>query len=492
MIRKVLLNERISKGSGVFIQEDGNFTVLLLAEKFLYVACRIAGKQNVVREHEILDKLWFESYQKPTKYNLVIGETIETWNSNLYLPRRFEIMEAKPTVTFEDTAVAFQYKSDAAMRKANFIFSLVNHPWISAFATHSVKWALTLRLPVEAIIKNTVFSHFCGGESIEKTEAVAQLLGRFGVNSILDYSVEGEQSEAGFDFVMEETLRTIEKAHTSGNIPFSVFKVTGIAAAELLEKVQKKVALNDGDKQSFDRVRHRVDCICSKGHALSIPVLIDAEESWIQDTIDGLAAEMMAKYNRERAIVFNTYQFYRISSLTNLRDAHHVATMHNCFLGVKLVRGAYMEKERARAEFMDYPSPIYPDKEATDAAFNQALAFCVDNKQRVSMMCGSHNEYSNYFLTVLMEKHGMKNDDERVWFGQLYGMSDNISFSLAKAGYRVAKYLPYGPVRAVMPYLLRRASENTSVAGQSSRELMLIRREIHRRAAEARGGAHTA
>lgn len=390
-------------------------------------------------------------------------------------------MEAKPSVSFEDTAVAFRYKSDAAIRKANFIFSLVNHPWISALATGSLKLALALRLPVDSIIKKTAFDHFCGGESIEKTDAVAGLLDNYGVNVILDYSVEGENSEAGFVHVMEETIRTIEKANISSNIPFSVFKVSGIASAELLEKIQRKTSLDEADQHAFERVRSRVDGICRRAYDFKIPLLIDAEETWIQDTIDTLAYEMMAKYNKEKAIVFNTYQLYRTDSLKNLRDAHHVATMYNYFLGAKVVRGAYMEKERERADSMGYPSPIHPDKDATDAAFNQALAFCIDNKQRISVMCGSHNDYSNYYLTVLMEKHCLKNSDERVWFAQLYGMSDNITFSLAKAGYKAAKYLPYGPVRAVMPYLLRRAAENTSVAGQSSRELALIRKEIKRR-----------
>jgi len=390
-------------------------------------------------------------------------------------------MDTKPTVSFEDTEVAFQYKSDSAMQKANFIFSLVNHPWISAFATGAVKLAIKLKLPVKTMIRKTVFDHFCGGESIEKTEHVANSLGRFGVKSILDYSVEGEKTEAGFDVVMEETIRTIEKARTSTNIPFSVFKTTGLASTELLEKVQTKSTLNSNEQSAFEKIRNRVDCICKKAYELKVPILIDAEESWIQDTIDGLAYEMMAKYNKEKAVVFNTYQLYRTASLKNLRDSFHVAAMNNYFLGAKLVRGAYMEKERERAEELGYESPIYPDKEATDAAFNQALTFCIDNKQRISVMCGSHNEYSNYFLTVLMEKHSMKTEDDRVWFAQLYGMSDNISFSLAKAGYRVAKYLPYGPVLSVMPYLLRRAEENTSVAGQSSRELTLIQREIKRR-----------
>ena len=390
-------------------------------------------------------------------------------------------MDAVTNISFEDTAVAFKHKSNAALRRANFIFSLINHPWVSALAIKSVKLALMLRLPVEGIIKETVFYHFCGGESIEHSEATINQLARYGVNTILDYSVEGEKSESGFDSTMEETIRTLDKAKTSKNIPFSVFKVTGIAAATLLEKVQRKDLLDESDQHAFERVQERIDRICSKAYAYKIPVLIDAEETWIQDTIDLLANQMMEKYNTHQAIVFNTYQLYRTASLKNLRDAYHNATMHNYFLGAKLVRGAYMEKERERAEELGYPTPIFPDKEATDNAFNQALAFCIDHKQRIAVMCGSHNEYSNYYLTILMEKHGMKKADSRVWFSQLLGMSDNISFNLAKEGYNVAKYVPYGPVRSVMPYLFRRADENTSVAGQSSRELILIQKEIKRR-----------
>lgn len=390
-------------------------------------------------------------------------------------------MNAVPNISFDDTSIAFKYKSRNALQKANFIFSLINHPWISAVAVSMVKVALTIRLPVEGIIRNTVFSHFCGGESIEESEVTINQLAKYGVCTILDYSVEGEKSESGFDRTMNEILRTIEKSHQSKRIPFSVFKVTGIASADLLEKIQKKYPLSEEEQQAFERVQLRVDKICGKAYAYKIPVLMDAEETWIQNTIDRLSYQMMKKYNRERAIVFNTFQLYRSESPKNLRDAYHDATMHNYFLGAKLVRGAYMEKERARAEELNYPSPIFPDKDATDHAFNQALGFCIDHKQRIAIMCGSHNEYSNYYLTVLMEKHSMTNEDERVWFSQLLGMSDNISFNLASAGYNVAKYVPYGPVRAVMPYLFRRAEENTSVAGQSSRELTLIQKEIKRR-----------
>jgi proline dehydrogenase len=398
----------------------------------------------------------------------------------LYLgrPRR---MDTAPNISFEDTSIAFKYKSNIALRKASFIFSLINHPWISAIVVKMVKVALMLRLPIEGIIRNTVFLHFCGGESIEESKTTIDQLGMYAVKTILDYSVEGEKTETGFDGTMEETIRTIETAHRSKNIPFSVFKVTGVASSELLEKVQKKETLTDDDRKAFEKVYERINKICAKAHEYKIPVLVDAEETWIQDTIDTLAYRMMEKYNKERPIVFNTFQFYRVESPRNIRIAYHNATMNNYFLGAKLVRGAYMEKERDRAEKLNYPSPIYPDKDGTDNAFNQALSFCLDHKQRIAIMCGSHNEYSNYYLTVLMEKHGMANKDERVWFSQLFGMSDNISFNLATVGYNVAKYVPYGPVRSVMPYLFRRAEENTSVAGQSSRELTLIQKELKRR-----------
>lgn len=390
-------------------------------------------------------------------------------------------MQSEPKISFENTEIAFAYKSDAELRKANFIFSLVNHPWISSLATASVKVALGMHLPIEGIIKKTVFDHFCGGESIDKAEQAIQKLEQFHVGAILDYSVEGEKSEEGFEATAEETLKTIEKAHRLSNIPFCVFKPTGMASAELLTKVQAKEKLSPEEESAYQRIIDRFDRICSKGFEYNIPIMIDAEDSWYQDPIDRIVLDLMKKYNKEKAVVYNTYQLYRTAGLPNLRDHFHEAVMNNVYFGAKLVRGAYMEKERARAEKMGYADPIQPNKEATDDAFNKALAFCIDNKQRISVMCGSHNDYSNYFLTVLMEKHSMAPGDKRVWFAQLFGMSDNISFNLAKAGYNVVKYLPYGPVRSVMPYLFRRAAENTSVAGQSSRELTLIRKELQRR-----------
>lgn len=390
-------------------------------------------------------------------------------------------MDTDPNHLFKDTAVAFSYKSDGALKKANFIFSLVNHPAISSMATSFVKFALKLRLPVEGIIRRTAFDHFCGGISIEDSEKVVERIGAYGVGTILDYSVEGEDSEEAFDDTMEQVIRTIDKASASPHIPFSVFKPTGVGSFLLMEKVQRGDQLTEDEARAFGRIRERFRRICGHGYACGVPVLIDAEDWCIQETIDSLAGEMMATYNKERVVVFNTYQMYRTESLTNLRQAFEVARDNNYFFGAKLVRGAYMEKERERAVRLGYPSPIHPNKEATDKAFNDALAFCVQHIDRVAVMCGSHNEYSNAYLTELMKKNGLGNDDKRVWFAQLYGMSDNISFNLARKGYNVAKYVPYGPVRSVMPYLFRRAEENTSVAGQSSRELRLIREEIRRR-----------
>lgn len=392
-------------------------------------------------------------------------------------------MQLKSNVSFDDTSVAFEAKSQRALQKANFLFTVVNNPFMSAASTAVVKLALKIGLPIKGIIKNTAFEHFCGGETIEESRPTIDELGEYHIGTILDYSVEGEKSEEGFDLTRNEIMRTITTAKADDDIPFSVFKVTGVGDFDILRKVQSRGErpLSVMEEQAFERIKERVFQICKHAHEIDVPVLIDAEESWIQNTIDQLAYEMMEHFNLKKAVVFNTYQMYRSDMLENLRKAFHYAAMNNYYLGAKVVRGAYMEKERDRAEEMGYESPIQPSKEATDTDFDKALAFCIDNKQRITVVSGSHNEYSNYYLALLMEKHGMNNDDKRVWFAQLYGMSDNISFNLAKAGYNVCKYVPYGPVKSVMPYLFRRAAENTSVAGQSSRELSLIRKELKRR-----------
>lgn len=390
-------------------------------------------------------------------------------------------MEIRPQIHFDDTEVAFSYKSDKELKKAHFIFSLVNNPWVSGVATSLAKMGLALRLPVKGLIRATVFEHFCGGETIEQSDRTIQTLNRFHVGAILDFSAEGAHDEAGFDQTTEEILKTVEKAKGNPAIPFTVFKCTGLATMALLEKVQGGKALSAEEQEAFQHFHDRVARICARAYQNQVPVMIDAEDSWIQNPIDDVAREMMRRYNQEKAIVFNTFQMYRKDMPGNLRAAFEDATTNNYYLGVKMVRGAYMEKEAERATKQGYENPIWPNKQATDDAFNNSLAFCLDNKQRISLVCGSHNEYSNQYLAELAEKHGLKNNDKRIWFAQLLGMSDNISFNLAKAGYNVVKYVPYGPVELVMPYLIRRAEENTSVAGQSSRELTLIRKEIARR-----------
>lgn len=394
-------------------------------------------------------------------------------------------------VSFEDTSIAFSSKSDPRLRKMYWLFASMNNPWLVRPGTSLIQLALRLHLPIKSIIKYTIFEHFCGGETIQDCEKTIQELGRSGIGTILDYSVEGEKSDIGFDRTTQETIATIERAAKSRKeLPFAVFKVTGIASADLLEKVQQKASLTTDEQVAFGKVQARLNRICQRAHSSKVRVFIDGEESWLQDTIDALAYQMMATYNREEAIVFNTYQLYRWASLPNLKQAIIQAQKEKYYLGAKLVRGAYMEKESRRALEHGYPNPIQPDKESSDRDFNAATLFCLDTRGNnhldnsisgISFCLGTHNEDSCHILIREMDSRNIEPNDPDIWFAQLYGMSDTISYNLANAGYNVAKYVPYGPVEAVMPYLFRRASENTSVAGQSSREFNLIKKEMARR-----------
>jgi proline dehydrogenase len=306
-------------------------------------------------------------------------------------------------------------------------------------------------------------------------------LRKFGIGTILDYSVEGKESEADFENTKAEIILTVQEAARQSSIPFSVFKITGIARFSLLEKVNAKQSLSETEKLEWERVQARVDAICAHAAQLAVPIFIDAEDSWIQDAIDGLADAMMAKYNTSSAIVYNTIQLYRHDRLAFLKTSHQKALQHNYFLGVKLVRGAYMEKERTRAVELGYIDPIQPNKEASDRDFDLAVNYCLDNIDRIAVCAGTHNEKSSLQLATAMESRNIARNDKRVFFAQLFGMSDHISYNLANAGFNVAKYLPYGPIREVIPYLIRRAQENTSVKGQTGRELTLILREMQRR-----------
>jgi len=342
--------------------------------------------------------------------------------------------------------------------------------------------ALNLRLPIKGLIKKTIFAQFCGGETIADCKSTIDLLGQYGIGTILDYSVEGKTSEEDFDATVKEIISTIETASKSKNIPFAVFKITGISRFSILEKANESIDnLTEKERSEYDSIVARINKICLAAFENQIPVFIDAEETWIQDTIDRITHQMMQTYNRENAIIFNTVQLYRHDRLSFLSNAIDVARKDGYHYGVKLVRGAYMEKERARAKEKGYPSPIQPDKIASDNDFDKALELVVNNIDVVSVCAGSHNEKSSLLLTELVKKNNIEKSDKRIYFAQLLGMSDHISYNLTHAGYNVAKYVPYGPVKEVMPYLLRRADENTSVAGQTSRELSLIMKEKKRR-----------
>ncbi len=388
-------------------------------------------------------------------------------------------MPVKPPISFENLEVAFASKSDAELRKMYLIFATLNNNLISDLGVGLANLAFKLKLPVKGIMKRTMFGHFCGGETIAESMHACKHLAKFGVNSILDLSVEGKGDEESFDETCEEIYQTLVESAKTDYMPFGVFKVTGLGDYHIMEKIQAGEDLTAEERAAFERTRGRVDRLCKAAHDLGLKILSDAEESWFQDVIDGLTYEAMRRYNRDRCVVYNTYQMYRHDSLSRLKKAYREASDRGYILGAKPVRGAYMEKERERAKELGYQDPIQPNKAATDKDYDAAIQYCIENS--VCLVCATHNEASALQLTELMNLHGIDAKSDQVYFSQLYGMSDNISFNLAKLGYNVAKYMPYGPVEKVMPYLTRRAAENTSIAGQSSREFDLIKREMKRR-----------
>ncbi|MFN5665030.1 MAG: proline dehydrogenase family protein [Bacteroidota bacterium] len=384
-------------------------------------------------------------------------------------------------ISFSNTEVAFRSKSDNDLRRSYLLFKAIGYNWLVNAGPALVKTAFALRLPIRGLVKATVFKQFCGGESMNACDATMRHLFDYGIGSILDYSVEGKEAEQEFDHTMEETIATVLKAKGNKQIPFCVFKVTGLARFDLLVKVNEGLPLSADEKYEFSKVEQRMERICKTAYENNVRIFIDAEESWIQVAIDGLATQMMQKFNGSLAIVFNTIQLYRHDRLAYLKRSYEQARQQGYYYGVKLVRGAYMEKERERAAKMGYQSPIQPDKAASDRDYDEALRFCLNNIAFISLCAGSHNENSSQLLVQLMAQEGLANNDERIYFSQLFGMSDHISYNLSAAGYNVAKYLPYGPVEAVLPYLIRRAQENTSAKGQAGRELTLITSELKRR-----------
>ena len=381
---------------------------------------------------------------------------------------------------FNNTQIAFSLKSDSELERAFFLFKLIQSQPMVKIGTAVTNFALKANLPVEGLIRSTVFDHFCGGVTEEDCIPNIEKMYSNGVYSVLDYSVEGKETEEQFDLVKAKTLKNIEFAKKKDAIPFVVFKPTGVGRFSLYQKITEKKLLSNEEKSEWLTVLSRYHEICDKAVKYDVPILIDAEESWMQDAADDLVEGLMKKYNVHKAIIFNTLQMYRHDRMEYLIALHQKAVKGNYHIGLKIVRGAYMEKERERAKENNYPSPICNNKNATDKNFNAAIKFMMEH-DKMAHFAGTHNEESSYLLLDLAKQFEINPSDQRLWFGQLYGMSDHISFNLAKEGYNTAKYVPFGPVRDVMPYLIRRAEENTSVAGQTSRELNLIKEERVRR-----------
>ncbi len=382
---------------------------------------------------------------------------------------------------FENTATAFALKSDSELKRAYFLFKLIANEPLVRIGTAVTNFAFKAHLPIEGLIRATVFDHFCGGVSEEDCLNVIDRMYEKKVSTILDYSVEGKEEEKQFDFALEKTLYVLNYVKEKEAIPLAVFKPTGFGRIALFEKIGNGKELTKEETLEWGRVVDRFDKVCKKAFDLDVALLIDGEESWMQDAADDLCTQMMRKYNKEKVVVYNTLQMYRWDRLDYLKKVHQEAKKEGFKIGMKAVRGAYMEKENERAKEKGYPTPICASKEATDQNFDAAVAYMVDNLDTISLFMGTHNENSCYDLIRIMKEKNIANSDSRIWFGQLYGMSDHISFNLAEKGYNVAKYLPFGPVRDVMPYLIRRAEENTSVAGQTTRELSLLKAERKRR-----------
>lgn len=387
----------------------------------------------------------------------------------------------KNTPEFGNTEIAFKAKTAGELKFTSFIFKMMGSPGLVNMLTGLTTFALRIHLPIQWIIKKTIFKQFCGGEKIQECTGTYELLRKNNIEAILDYSVEGQSKESDFDNVRDELLELVSNAKKHAKVPTTCMKVTGIASLGILEKVSANSDLNEAEKQEYNRVIQRLESICKKAFENGVKIYIDAEETWIQVAIDRLAEVMMQKYNGKEAIVYTTLQMYRHDRLEYLQELIEKSTKQNFVLGVKIVRGAYLEKENERAELKGYPTPMQPTKLATDNDYNDALRLILNNIQKVELCAGTHNEESAELLCELMAEKGLENSFKGIFFSQLFGMSDNISFNLAHAGYNVSKYLPYGPVRDTLPYLIRRARENTSIAGQMGRELSLITGELSRR-----------
>lgn len=381
-------------------------------------------------------------------------------------------------IDFNNTEIAFAHKSNQSLKKASLLFKSFNYPFLVQKGPSIASFLLSIKAPIKSLIRSTIFEQFCGGETIQECSKTIKQLSDSHIGTILDYSVEGEENEVNFVSTFNEIKNTIDMASNNPNIPFSVFKTTGIGRFALLEKISSNKELNALEREEFDRFKKRFFDLCEHAFKKNVRLFVDAEETWIQSAIDELTYEMMSLFNTEKAIIYNTIQCYRTNRLNHVME---ISERLNCYIGYKLVRGAYMEKERERAQLMGYPSPIQKDKISTDNEYNSVLEYCVKNNHKIAICAGTHNEDSCLYLSELQNNYGLENNNHKIYYAQLLGMSDHISFNLSKLGYNVAKYVPYGPVKSVLPYLGRRAKENSSVKGQAGRELALINKELNRR-----------
>ncbi|MDT0678092.1 proline dehydrogenase family protein [Autumnicola musiva] len=382
---------------------------------------------------------------------------------------------------FNNTETAFRLKSDLEINRAILLFGVMGKPSLIKPGIALTKFSLKAKLPIQPLIKNTIFDQFCGGISMEDCKPIIREMHEVNLSSILDYSVEGKKSEKEFESAYEVKKKLINFAREESEIPFAIFKPTALGKFSIWHKVSSHVSLNAKEEKEWERVQARVEGLCEEASRLNVRLYADAEESWMQDAADELMVDMMRKYNKEEAIIFNTLQCYRWDRIDYLKELHSIAKKEGFKIGAKIVRGAYMEKENRRARKLGKQSPICETKEATDVNFNSVMAYCLDHLEEISVFIGTHNEISNYLALQIMEDRGISKDDPRVWFSQLYGMSDQISYNLANKKYNTAKLVPFGPVKDVVPYLLRRAEENSSVKGQTSRELNLLNNEKSRR-----------
>lgn len=384
-------------------------------------------------------------------------------------------------VDFTNTKVAFNTKTNSELKRAYLLFKMISNSHLVKIGTALTNFALKTNLPIEGLIKSTVFDHFCGGISIIDCKPTISQMYKSNLYSVLDYSVEGKQTESQFDFATKKTLDLLDFAAVNKSIPFTVFKPTAVGCFEIYKKISQSENLNNDEFDKWNRIKDRFHSICKHAEKKNIPVLIDAEESWIQKAVDDLTEELMQVYNKDKVIIFNTLQAYRWDRYKYLINLHKNSKIIGFKIGIKLVRGAYMEKERTRAQMKGYKSPICHTKVETDKNFNKCLVYIINNLNDINLFLGTHNEASILKAVKLLNSNGVKNNNMKIWFGQLYGMSDHISFNLAENDFNVSKYLPYGPVKDVMPYLIRRAEENTSVSGHTNRELELIKKEKNRR-----------